>query len=486
MRGRVRLAFILLVAVALRLFFFTGLILYDDAHYVGRAFELSLGHLTPPIDHWEARLGLVGPTALAFRFFGFTRPAMVAFPFLCSLASVIAAWAFGRRLLDERAGLLAALLLAFFPLDVLGATLLFTNTAQTLLVGAAVGFFLVAERSRASSPGTYALAGASLGLSLLVHESSALALVFVPFYWLAIARPAWRHAWILAGFLPALTIDPLVHGLMGDPAARLHAIDSVKTVHAGADDVRYQGFNVEWIFEPIWRSLTEQELGLYPLLIGPLAFWLLFRPRLPVERALALFLVVVGLWIFYGTVTPFAYAPLMRVPRYLAPLVLPAMWLLGSELARRSRTTRWLVLAALAVSSVICVAVDGGRARMPRFERVHAALVAEGARRVVAPESFLYGLRVAAAYRPPYELAALESTPDPRDALVVVDDPATLAQLGGAETRAELVFPPTFYERLLATPPVMALLRHTRNQDRLVDLLEKRARANRVVILRVR
>jgi len=478
-----RLAFILLAAAALRLVFFTGLILYDDAYYVERAFALSLGHGSPPLNHWEARIGLLLPTALAFRLFGFTYATTVAWSFVCSLASVTAAYAFGRRLLDERAALLAALLLAVFPLDVLGATLLFPNAAQTLFVGAAVGFFLVAERSRA--PVTYVLAGASFGLALLAHENSAMVLVFVPFYWLFVARPAARHAWVLLGLVPVLAIDPLMHGLMGDPAARLTAISHVKTVNAGADDVRYSGFNLEWIGEPILRLLTEQELGLFPLLIAPLAAVRLFRPRLTVERALALFLVVAGLWTLYGTTSPFAYAPLVRVPRYLTPLVLPAMWLLGSELARRSPTTRWLVVGVLAVSSIVCAAADGGRARMPRFEKIHQVLVEEHATRVIAPEAMCSGLRVAAGFRLPYELAKLEAKTDPHGALVVINDPGMEARFAGAERRAEIIFPPTFYERLLASP-VMDLLQSTRNEDRRRELLDKRARANRVVILHVK
>ena len=58
------------IAVALRIAFFTGYHGYDDVRYMERAVELSQGRFDLPSTAWAARLGLVGPAALGFWMFG--------------------------------------------------------------------------------------------------------------------------------------------------------------------------------------------------------------------------------------------------------------------------------------------------------------------------------------------------------------------------------------------------------------------------------
>src|SRR4029453_15999995 len=146
MPGRV-LVLVLIGAALLRLVFFSGLVLYDDISYVRRAYELSTGRMEPPMTHFQARIGLVGPTALVYRAFGVGPGTTAAVPLACSLLGVLAAFLLGARLFGVQTGPLAAFLLAIFPMDVIFASELFATTPATLLVGSALGFFLLAERS---------------------------------------------------------------------------------------------------------------------------------------------------------------------------------------------------------------------------------------------------------------------------------------------------------------------------------------------------
>src|SRR6185503_3659841 len=207
------LGLIVIAAAILRLVFFSGLVLYDDASYVKRAYELSTGLMRPPTTQFEARIGLVGPTALLYRAFGVGPRTTVAFPLACSLLSVLAAAFFGARLFGVRTGLLASLLLAIFPMDVIFASELFATTPSTLLVGSGLGLFLLAERSR--RPLVYLASGLALGLA---------ALVFYPLYVVFVAPPSRKHAIVLAGLVLAASLDPLIHGLMGDPWARVSSL----------------------------------------------------------------------------------------------------------------------------------------------------------------------------------------------------------------------------------------------------------------------
>ena len=78
------LLLLLLAAAGLRVLFFSGGSLYDDVNYLDRAIRLAQGHGGPPLSHFEARLGLVGPAALVIRVFGLSPVTAVAVPFLAS------------------------------------------------------------------------------------------------------------------------------------------------------------------------------------------------------------------------------------------------------------------------------------------------------------------------------------------------------------------------------------------------------------------
>lgn len=112
-----RLAVVMVLAAIVRFVFFTGYHGFDDVFYIRRAYALSHADFVLPTSHWAARIGLVGPTALAYLIFGVNLWSTVLFPFICSLMSVVVAALLGRRLLGEEAGWLAALLVAIFPLD---------------------------------------------------------------------------------------------------------------------------------------------------------------------------------------------------------------------------------------------------------------------------------------------------------------------------------------------------------------------------------
>ena len=466
-------------AAALRLAFFSGMVLYDDYHYAFRAWQLAEGHFEPPVGVFSARVGLVGPTALVYAMFGVSRASTSAFPFACSMGSVVATYLLGRRLWDDRVALFASLFVAIFPLDVIYAGELFGTTPETFFVGTGLGLFLLAERE--SRPKLYAASGVCLGAAALVHETALVALIYYPVYSLIVARPAKRQAWFLCGLVSTLAIDPLVHGLMGSPGAHFVAMTTGSVAHGTSGETSFRGFNVEWLGEPILRFATEQELGLFPLLLAPLALWRLWQGRRGEEangatHAVALYLVVVGLWLLYGSVSPLRYAPLGRLPRYLAGLVLPCAWLLASELCdRRGSRVRMLVTAGLVLTSFACVVLDGGRARLGPYQRLKDAIAASGANRVHVERAVDPGLRFAEGFRPRYELLRLEGIPQPGE-LAAVESPEgqrRFSDLPAAEMLATIGRPDTVYTKVLRTRLALAVLSLTRPDYRMRDLQAK-------------
>ncbi len=369
--GPVALLLILSGAAVVRLVFFTGYHGYDDVYYIRRAFELSNGHLTPPTSHWAARIGLVGPTALFYRTLGVTPFSTIAFPFLCSLLAVGVAFALGRRLYDQRTGLIAALLLAFLPMDVIFASMLFPTEPAMLFSGVGLGCFILAERER--RPALSLASGVSLGLAALAHEAALMILVIYPAYVLVISRPTRVHLVAAVGLGLTLGLDPLSHALIGDPWARLTVLTHTATVTGTAADVAYRGANLSWVMEPLVRPFAERTFGLFAWLLVPVVVWRLWKPREWSERVLALMITTGFLWLEYGSFSATSYVPLARLPRYLAPLELPAVWLLGHELAERSPSTRVITLAAFVGTSLVCLMCDSGSALAP-YQELRAVL----------------------------------------------------------------------------------------------------------------
>jgi hypothetical protein len=469
----VALAAIFGVATVLRVIFFTGYHGYDDVHYIQRAFDLSRGGFTPPASDWAARIGVVLPTALVYRLFGVTPLTTIAFPFLCSLLGIGAAFALGKRLYGARSALVAALLLAILPLDAIFASMLFPTEPVLLFCGVGLGCFILAERER--QPALYLASGISLGFAGLAHETTLLALAFYPVYVLTVGRPARTHLIVAAGILPVLALDPLIHGWMGDPWARISVLKQVSTVLGTDPQVDYRGWNLSWIGEPLVRLLVERTFGLFSWLLLPVAALRLWKPGEWTDRALALIVAVDLLWLMYGTISPTRYAPLPRAPRYLAPLILPAVWLLGHELAERvGPRMRAVALAGLSVSSIVCLMCDSGSALAP-YQELRAVLSRERPDRVVIEPAHRFSLLFTEGFRPSYALSDLNAAELRHTVVVAVnaDARARVESLPGVVPLARVVPAETLYLKLLRSRFVTAILRATRPAARFQQYAKK-------------
>lgn len=176
MTGRAHpLVFITLGGLMLRAWFFSGYILSDDVFYLSRTLELASGQAQAPATHWAARLGLVGPAALAVAAFGPSKLTMVLWPFVCSALMPVVAYVVTARLFDRASATLAALLAACLPLDVIFASHLFAYAPRALLLGGAAYFWFSADDRGRARPFA---AGALVGAACLVHEISTFVLVF--------------------------------------------------------------------------------------------------------------------------------------------------------------------------------------------------------------------------------------------------------------------------------------------------------------------
>jgi len=180
------LAAICLLALAIRIVFFSGIEYSDDLKYASDAFELMAGPFKIQDCYWRVRMGLLFPVALSCRFFGVSISSLVLYPLLCSLALVIVTYNLGKLFFSEKTGLLAAFFLALFPLDAEYATKVMPDVpvAFWMALGALVffnAFFSLREKTPRpeKSPGRFFLAGVIFGVAYLVRDTGALMIPFI-------------------------------------------------------------------------------------------------------------------------------------------------------------------------------------------------------------------------------------------------------------------------------------------------------------------
>jgi len=478
-RDGVLLLAILAVGFGLRMYMFAGYVMTDDVYYVERALELAQGDLTAPQNYWAARLGLVGPMALAFHFLGVAEWTAVLFPFVCSLLSIGVTFVLGRRMASTRAGLLAAALIATFPQEVVFASLAFPATPITLLTGLTFLWFLQGEEQDRTAP--LVLAGMALGAASLVHETALLCFVFLVPY--ACLRRRIAAKWLLAGmaFLLVWGLDPLFHGLAGaDPLVRYQYAASSLSGDAASPLAPHPLAPLAVpTLRPFLHLVSQQELGLLFAAALVLGFVGLRGVRLgrhpTAEQAASLWIVALFLWINYGTVSPAGYQRLWLLPRMLAPLTIPACALVAARSMTWRPAFRGFVLGPVVAASLFGVLVDDRWARSAQFDALDQVLEEQRPSLVLTDTELLFHVRFYASrlavpvdlFTPESLVAAptLGQRTGPR--LLVTPRPLSADQRGRVTEIAALIAPETLKERLFAEPWFVSIVALTRSPEQM-------------------
>ena len=174
----ISLYYILILAVFLRLYFFVGPNMNDDIDYIFTASEVSKGRFYPIYGESinAIRTMITLPTALSFFLFGINELTAALYPLFCSVLTIIVTYLLAKLLFNKEVGLLSALLLSLFPLDIAFSTQIVPTTPLTLFLFSSLLFFLYAEKMKISKTRTnkkcnifYFLSGILLGLGYLTN-----------------------------------------------------------------------------------------------------------------------------------------------------------------------------------------------------------------------------------------------------------------------------------------------------------------------------
>jgi dolichyl-phosphate-mannose-protein mannosyltransferase len=364
--------------IALRVLLFSGYQGGDDTAYIARAFLYSAGDFSVPYSHWGGRILPVGLTALSYGIFGISDKATALFPFLASAVGIIVAYFIGRQVSDKKVALLAAFLVAIFPMEVFFASQLFPYSLLSTLSALTLLVFLKGEST--GNAKLFFLAGVVLGLAYLSRVTALYALIFFALYAISRQELLNRKYPIMALGLLTILIGEAIIGYLqsGDFLQRFHILMHRGTFTTSVTmEVNHRVFDFNWFVEPVIRPLFEQEIGPYFLLLGIIIAYQLFWGKDKNIKVLLLWIVPIFLYISYGTTSPADYHPLRRLPRYLSIIIIPAMVLIAYQLiVMRNKKISSLIVGLLFIFSLSAFSIDNSRYVAER-ERKLAEYIAE-------------------------------------------------------------------------------------------------------------
>ena len=153
----------------------------DDLAYSKYAYSIDRGIEPDSTYILSSRIGILYPTFFSYRLFGVNDFSSVIFVLLASLGSIILAYLFGKLIVNEKTGLMAAFLLAIFPLEIINSTKLLTDIPSAFFMALGVYIFLYSEKGK-KGQFFYFLSGAFIGIGYMIRESAILIALFFTIY----------------------------------------------------------------------------------------------------------------------------------------------------------------------------------------------------------------------------------------------------------------------------------------------------------------
>ncbi|SEI98328.1 Dolichyl-phosphate-mannose-protein mannosyltransferase [Sphingomonas sp. OV641] len=349
-----------------------GFMASDDSLYHAGAIRWLTDPPFPGSDHWSTRFPLTLTFAAVIRVMGNNFAAFAATALLFYILLVVVVGGIIAAIDTPRAGWIAALLTATFPVVVAHASTVSVDLLEaTALV---VGAWLVGSASESRAGLLRAgLGGVMFGIAVLCRETSVLALaVLGPL--MLLGRPVPRSAIMACGLGAMLVLlgeAAFQYTLTGDPLRR-YAIAFHHDEHIDRA-ANHEGNFLLWPpIDPLLVLFVNDDFGLLFWAIVVAGLGQGWKRMLPDRQVPFLLLAAMAIGSFL--LVSALYTKLVLNPRYFMLLALAASMMLAIWLDRAARTIRMLVLAALIASNLLLISVGNAH---PRWSLEALMLAAE-------------------------------------------------------------------------------------------------------------
>ena len=374
------LLLIVLFGLSLRLIFFSGMGISDSLEYSKTANDINTGKGIDPNSTLTSstRLGLIYPTALSYNLFGINDFSSVLFVLLTSIGSIILIFYFGKLLFNEKIGLIAAFLMSFFPLDVVHATQLGSDTPSAFFMALGVYVFLCSEKTNKMKYGSgYLLSGLLIGIGYLIRESALLIALFFVAY-IAYKRKIKKEYFLVpVGVLIIFVIESFVFfGLTGDPiygtvaSQQYNAKVVIEHNYFGRLNFPTGLLHYPWLF------LTNSLLAPFYIPIFIAVLYSLVQKKKETS-AILLWLIPLILYLSFGSASLTQYIPFRAVDRYTSIVTIPAILLLSFLLSEKKPMVKKLTpmfLIFLLLVSIVTVYLRDDRNLLESLQHVYPEL----------------------------------------------------------------------------------------------------------------
>jgi 4-amino-4-deoxy-L-arabinose transferase-like glycosyltransferase len=322
---RQAIVLILILAVAYRLWVMTGDITYDPAVYAQDAFNLLHGTFDLRTDSWYShRLPVFVPVAPIYAVLGVSDLSTNLWPLVMAALQILAVFWVGSRLLSKETALLAAVLLAIHPLDVIYGGILSPDVVQAALLTFSCAFWILGIEGRAQPSRLFLFLSGFF--CALAADTRAFAFLIVLFFaghavWrrIPLRGLAWWGLGIAAVGVPLALIYALVAGDVLLPARAISGFYG-NPANAEAADLLYY---------PRLILRLRSNNGLFSLFFTAAAAWAFARRTR--ERLLFLaWIAPILLYLQFGSMSLRAYVPVFKWERFLTPFLAPAALLSAS------------------------------------------------------------------------------------------------------------------------------------------------------------
>jgi hypothetical protein len=329
------LAGVVLVALGIRLIWFQGVGTSDTLMNVQYAYDIHNGDFPTNGNQANSRLGLLIPVSVLYGVFGVSELSSALYPLALSLLGVVLIFLFGKLLFNEKIGLIAAALLAIYPLDVLYATRLMSDVPSAVFGALSVYLFLIGEKSGKGwkSWALYGLSGMSLGISFSIREMAVVTMLFFLGYVAYTRKIRISYGFAAVGFLFILLLEMmffLAH--TGNPLYRFSSIGDYYVESIRASDFYGRLAFPEFFLAFPFVMFGNIQLGYFFMFIALAAIYFAFH-RGRGTNLMLMWLVLVFLYFNFGSSSFSAYVPVLAVARYFNYISVPALLLVAAFLA---------------------------------------------------------------------------------------------------------------------------------------------------------